>query len=121
MDENLARPRDIRPLGKKPAIGSKELDAAIFAVGHIHNSSAIHRDSVRNSKLTRAAPRFTPGEKKLAAGRKLVNAGIAVAVTNVDLTGRRERNIGRIVKGRTGANYRSEIHARRPGVRRLAT
>ena len=60
IDENLARPGYIGPLGEVPPLRCEQLNAAILAVSDIDRPVPIDRDAVRQMKLTWPTPRLTP-------------------------------------------------------------
>ena len=82
------------------AVGREELNAAVLAIGDVHGAVGVDGDAVRHVKLPRPAPRLAPREQQPAVGRRTVDARVAVAVGDVHLAVRRERQVGRIVERR---------------------
>src|SRR5205807_757550 len=92
------------------AVGVEELNPAVLAVGHIHGALPIHRDAVGDAELARATAGFTPRQEQFALRRELVDAGVAVAVADIQLAARADRQVGRVVKWWAGLVNRAEVH-----------
>src|SRR5262249_21946534 len=99
VDEHLTGTGDIGPLAAEDAVRREELQAAVLAVGDAHGAVLVDGQAVRDVELTRAAARFAPRLLQPAVGREAVDAGVAVAVGDVEVAGRSERQVGREMEG----------------------
>jgi hypothetical protein len=63
----------------------------IFAIGDIDPALVVAGNIVDQIELSRIGARLAPGEQQLAVWRILVNAGVGIAVGNVDVALRRNR------------------------------
>src|SRR5688572_7778262 len=111
VEMDLARSRDFGPLFEELSVRRENLDAAVFAVGNEDPPPWIDCDPMRHVKLAWAAARCAPREKQLAVYCELVDSGVAVAVGDVDLTRRRQRDIRREMERRSGIANRAEVDA----------
>src|SRR6185436_13415346 len=100
VDENLTRSRDVRPFGKKFAIGREELNATVFTIGHVNRPLPIHRDAVRHVKLAGATSGLAPREDQPAIYRELVNTRVAITIADVNLVRGGERHVGWVMERR---------------------
>ena len=88
-----------RPLAQVFAPGIEDLHARVLAIGHVHQPRAVHRDAVRQDELAGTAARLAPGEQQLPVRGKLVDAGVAVAVGDVELAPGQHGDVGDAVEG----------------------
>jgi hypothetical protein len=70
----------------------------IFAIGDIDPALVVAGNIVDQIELSRIGTRLAPGEQQLAVRRILVNAGIGIAVGNVDVALRREGRMSAAVE-----------------------
>src|SRR5262249_42542144 len=116
IDEHLARPGQVGPLVLKLALRGEELQPAVLAIGDEDGAILVDGQAVRNLEMAGFAPRFPPRLPQATIGREAMNAGIAVAVADVQIAGRAERQVRRVVKWRAGTLDRAVVDAGRAGV-----
>ena len=98
----------IIPLRLVFAVAVEHLHAVVLAVGDIDPAVGIGRDIVDDVELAGIGAGLAPGFEQLAVRRIFVDAGIAVAVGNIDLALRRQRGVGAAVK-RLAAHERRRL------------
>lgn len=76
---------DVAPHGDEVAFGIEDLDAMAFAVYDVNALVAVEGDVVGANELTGVYARLAPGELVLQLAGVDVDAGVAVAVGNVDV------------------------------------
>src|SRR5262249_56907215 len=113
---DLTRAGDAGALAAVGAGRREELDAAVLAVRDVDGAVRPHGQAVGEVELTRAAAGFPPGLNQAAVGREAVDPGVAVAVRDVKVTRRPERQVGRVVERRAGPPGGPGIVAGRPRV-----
>ena len=91
--EQPARAVQVVPLRLVPAMAVEYLHAMVLAVRHIDPAVGVGRDVVHDVELARAAARLAPRQQQFAVGREFVNAGVAVAVGDIDLALRRQGSV----------------------------
>ena len=74
------------PLRLEFAVAVKDLHAMIFAIGDVDPTLVVAGDIVDEIELPRIGTRLSPREKQFAVRRILVNAGVGIAVGDVDIT-----------------------------------
>ena len=84
-DEETAGAHEIVPLGLIFAVAVEDLHAMIFAIGDVDPALVIAGDIVDEIELPRIGPRLAPGEQQFTVRRILVNAGVGIAVRDVDI------------------------------------
>src|SRR5262249_52037071 len=89
----------------------EELDSTIFTIRHVDNTFRIDCDAVGKVKLTGPAARLAPRRQEPAVGREAMDAGVAVAVGDVQLSARRQGEVGWVVKGRSRPANAAKVHA----------
>ena len=123
INENLAGPRDIRPLRDVLSFRREKLEATVLAVGHVHHSLFVHGDAVRHAELTGAHSGCAPRKKEPARRIKFVDARIAVAIGDIHFATGRQGDVGWKMEWRACVADGPEIdaggarvrwHARRP-------
>lgn len=103
VNAHVAGPPDIVPLADVTALRIEELDALILPVGDIDRALTVHADVVRCDELPGAGPWFAPGIQKVALGREVVYACVAVTIRDVKGAVRGERDSGWVVEWPPGA------------------
>ena len=73
------------PLRLVPAVAVEDLDAMVLAVGHVHPAVRVAADVVRDVELAGIGARLAPRQRSVPSGRILVDAGVAVAVGDVEV------------------------------------
>src|SRR2546428_2529434 len=111
VEGELRRPLHIGPLREELAVGAEHLDAVVLAVADEHAAVRVHGDAVREHELARAGPGLAPGREELAARREAVDPRIPVAVGDVQVAVRRDREVRRPVEGRTAPRDRADALA----------
>ena len=105
---------------RQAAVGRKELQAAILAIGDVDRAGAIDGDAVRHVKLPGPAPGSPQDREQSAVGREAMDAGVAVAVGDVHLAaGASARFVGKL-NGPAGLPNRAIVDRAGAGVGRLA-
>ena len=84
-DEQAARAHEIVPLRLIFAVAVEDLNAVIFPIGDVDPALVIAGDIVDEIELPRVGPRLAPGEQQFTVRRILVNAGIGIAIRDVDI------------------------------------
>lgn len=74
------------PLRLVFAVAVEYLDAVVLAVGNIDEAVGVGCNIVDDVELAGIGAGFAPGLQQLAVGRIFVDAGIAVAVRDVNLS-----------------------------------
>src|SRR5260370_31969379 len=120
VDEDLTGPHNVSPFGNVLAVSREQLDAAVFTIGHVNCPLAVNGDAMRHMELAGPPSWLPPGRKKLPVRGKLVDSRVSIAIGDVDIPIRGERQVSRIVKRRAGSNDGAEVHAGGPSVRMLA-
>ncbi len=103
-----AGPVQIVPLRLVFAVAVEHLHAVVLAVGDIDPAVVIGGDIVDDVELAGIGAGLAPGFQELAVRRIFVDAGIAVAVGDIDLALRRQRGVGAAVK-RLAAHERRRL------------
>ena len=114
-----AGPVQIVPLRLVFAVAVEHLHAVVLAVGDIDPAVGIGRDIVDDVELAGIGAGLAPGLQQLSVRRIFVDAGIAVAVGNIDLALRRQRGVGAAVK-RLAAHERRGLVRDADGQQHLA-
>src|SRR5262249_8320204 len=102
VDENAARPAELRPLVDIVAVLIENLDAVVVAVADEQVPARIHRERMRGIDLTRGAAFLAPGLDEFAGLVEFDDAGIGVAAVSVadeNVAIGRDQNRGRSVEG----------------------
>src|SRR5260221_6279355 len=63
VEADLHRPPRVRPLPQVFSLRTENLNAAVLAVGNVHQAAAVDGDAVRQVELSRAVSRFGPCEE----------------------------------------------------------
>src|SRR6185436_12043416 len=84
----------------------EHLDAMVLAIGDVYPALRIAADVVRDVELAGIGTGFAPGKQQLAIRRVLVDTRVAVPVSDVDITARRQ-------SGMRAAMKRFSAHVRR--------
>ena len=84
-DEQAAGAHEIVPLRLEFAVAVKDLHAMIFAVSDVDPTLVVTGDIVDEIELPRIGTRLAPGEQEFTVRRILVNAGVGIAVGDVDI------------------------------------
>jgi TolB-like protein/class 3 adenylate cyclase/lipoprotein NlpI len=95
---HAVRPVQIVPLGLEPAVAGEDLYPVVFAVGDIDPAVGVAADVVRHVELAGVGAGLAPCKQQSAVRRVFVDAGVAVAVRDIDLALRRQRGMGAAVK-----------------------
>src|SRR6185295_12871177 len=103
-----AGPVQIVPLRLVFAVAVEHLHAVVLAVGDIDPAVGIGRDIMDDVELAGIGAGLAPGFQQLSVRRIFVDAGIAVAVRDIDLALRRQRGVGAAVK-RLAAHERRRL------------
>jgi hypothetical protein len=80
-----AWPMQVVPLSLVAALAVEDLHAVVLAVGHVHEPIPVGGDVVREVELAGIGAGLAPREQMLAVGRVLVDAGVAVAVGQIEV------------------------------------
>ena len=107
------------PLRLVFAVAVEHLHAVVLAVGDIDPAVGIGRDIVDDVELAGIGARLAPGLEQFSVRRIFVDAGIAVAVRDIDLALRRQRGMGAAVK-RLAAHERRRLVRDADGQQHLA-
>src|SRR2546428_12707695 len=102
-EDDLCRTLDLRDLSEEAAICREDLDAVALAIAHEHVPRRIDRDPVRQHELTGSGPWLAPRREQLSRRREAMHARISIAVGDVDVTVRGDREVRRPVEGRRAA------------------
>src|SRR5580700_7063815 len=86
------------PLAEVVALGCKDLDALVRAVGDIELAVVVKGDAVRQMELALAFARCAPRLDEPAVSGKAVHAGVAIAVGHVDVTVGVSHHLGRVIE-----------------------
>src|SRR5690606_317999 len=86
LDVQTAGTVQVVPLFQIIAIAVEDLAAVVLPVRHENTTLAVGTDAVDQVELSGIRAVVTPGEEVLAVRRVLVNAGVAVAVRDVEIT-----------------------------------
>ena len=113
------RARSVQSVRNSPS-GLEKLHAAVLAVGDEDRALAVDGDAVRDMKLSGTAPRLSPREQQAAVRRKLVNAGVAIPVADVDVPVGGESHVRREMERRPRVADRAVIDACGTSLRRAA-
>src|SRR5262249_52063318 len=79
VDEDAARPAELRPLVEVVALLIEDLDAVVLAVADEQPAARIHGQRVGNIDLARTGALLAPGLDELAVPAELHDAGVGVA------------------------------------------
>src|SRR5262245_1380823 len=109
----------IGPLGEVLAVRAEDLDAIVLAVADEDPAVRGGRDAVREIELTGAGAGHAPRALPLAARAELVHAAVAVAVRDVEITLRPDREIRGTVEAVGWLRDRHVVLAVVAGVRGL--
>src|SRR4029077_9382551 len=90
----------IVPLRLVAAVAVEDLDAVVLPVGDIDPALGVAADIVDDVELARIAARLAPRHEKLAVRREFVDAGIAVAIGDIDVASPRQRRVGATIERR---------------------
>src|SRR5271156_1409778 len=85
VNEDVVWPPDPVPRLQEYTIGTEDLHARVFAIGHVDPVAAVHRDRVRQVELAWPSSRLTPGGDVLALRRKAMHACIAIPIADVEI------------------------------------
>jgi len=85
-------------LGLELAVAVEYLDAMVLTVGDVDPAIGVAADVANDVELAFTGSGFTPGHKQLAARRVFMDAGIAVAIRDIDVASRRQRGVGAAVE-----------------------
>src|SRR5262249_23726301 len=88
VDQELKRPGHVVPLSLIAPVRREELEAAVLAVGDVDRAVLVHGQAMRDVKLARTAPRLAPRLEQAAVRRETMDARVAVAVRDVEITRR---------------------------------
>src|SRR5205809_7935815 len=91
---------EVSPFAELPASPVEQLHAIVLAISHQHAVTAVDGNGVRSGEGTGAAALAAPAPDQRAVRSKAMNAGVAVAVGNVDLAVGRLGGGGRMVERR---------------------
>lgn len=106
IDKNIIGPADKIPAAQIVARGAKKLYPAVLPVGDINRTGAVHRNTMGQIELTRAATGFAPGKFQLSVRAEFMHPGIAIAIGDIQTALRSDRDIGDAVERLTGKQYR---------------
>ena len=112
-------PVQIVPLRLVFAVAVEHLHAMILAVGDIDPAIGIGRDVVDDVELAGIGAGLAPAFEQFAVGRVFVDAGVAVAVGDIDLALRRQRGVGAAME-RLTAHERRRLVRNADGQQHLA-
>ena len=98
----MGRALRVGPLGEVLAVRAEDLDAVVLAVADEDAPVRGDGDAVRQVELAGAAARHAPRPSELAARREPVHATVAVAVGDVQVPRRRDREVRRAVERASG-------------------
>ncbi len=90
---------EVAPFGEEGARTVEHLHAVVLAIADQDLAEAVDPDGVRRREGARPCARSAPGRDQGAVGREAMDAGIAVAVGDVDLAVDRLRCRGRMIEG----------------------
>ena len=82
--------------------GTEQLNPGVLAVRYVDRAFSVDGDAVRQMKLPGTVARLAPGEQQLPVRGKLVHPGIAIAIGDVYLSIRRQRQIRGLIERRSG-------------------
>src|SRR5215510_9636874 len=99
-------PVHVVPLQLVPAVAVEYLHAVVLAVGDVDPAVVVGGDVVGDVELAGIGAGGAPAHQVFAVGRVLVDAGIAVAVGNVDLALGRKCRVGTAVERLTAQERR---------------
>src|SRR5262249_15944991 len=119
-DEHLTRPGHVVQLAARRAVWPEQHHPAVLAVGDIDGAVRVNGNAVRDVELPYPTTRLAPRVEQFAVGRETVDAFVAVAVGDVEVTVRGDGEVGGVVERPGGAADGAVIDARRPGVGGLA-
>src|SRR6266545_5482553 len=88
----------IVPLRLVSAVAVEDLHPMVLPVGDIDPAVGIADDIVRDVEFARTGAAFAPGKQQLAVRREFVDAGVGVAVRDIDVEVRRQRGVGAAVE-----------------------
>src|SRR5579864_2914538 len=92
-------PVQIVPLRLPFAVAVENLDAMVLAVGDVNPAVGVTANIVRDVELAGVGAGLAPGREELAARRVFVDAGVAVAVGDVEEVAlRRQSGVGAAVE-----------------------
>ena len=93
VDEQPARPVQVVPLRLERALGVEDLDTVILPIRHVQVSLAINADVVRKIELPGVGAGLSPGEQVPPLRRELVDAGVPIAIGDVERAVLRHRQM----------------------------
>ncbi len=105
VNAHVAGPPDVVPLSNQFALRAEKLHSPVLTVGHIDRAVAVHANIVRRNELPGTGSRFTPRKQQFALRRKLVYAGVSIAIRNVQFALGRKCYPCRVVERRPGAQH----------------
>ena len=100
VDEEPARAVEVVQLSLVAALRVEDLDPVVLAVGYVDQALGIRGDVVRQVEAAGIGPGVAPREDVPPLGIVLVDAGVPVAVGDVEVSGvRAERHVRRLIEG----------------------
>src|SRR5439155_17044939 len=110
-EHEMGRPLHVRPLREELPVRREHLDAVVLAVAHEDATIAEDADAVRDLELSRPGAGIAPRSDEPAVGHEVMHTRVAVAVTDVQLAVRRDRDVRRSVVRTRGARDRRQVRS----------